>query len=332
MNAIPLIRPDLTGADEQALLAQLRTAPFRDDALLRRWEAAWETLWQRRAVAFADPVAAVAALKETLAWPAGARIAADPLLAPGWREGCDAAWLHLDRRDADPVTGQGRGPWPTPPTAAGHGAAWVVHAFGLPNPVATDHPVLLEEVSGLVKPLPGSGHGTVQLLLLGGNAILQGGESCLLLSRDERLIAGLAQRRRHPPGAAACALGLSQLARLDRHLERRTRLAERYLALRGRGLVGFPSSPGAVRAWELLHLLLPDRAHRDGLRAFLHKAGIGADGPVWSQPPDLAALPGLARFADTALALPLYAALDDREQKKIINRLHRWLERTGKSR
>ena len=323
---IPLVRADLTTADQRALFQQLQLAPFDDAELLERWEFCFQTLWERPAVAFSDAVELIAALKTVFNWPSGSFISSSPLLAPAWREAFSAAWLHLIFQDIDAHTGVNRQSTGTQTlTAQLH-----VHPFGLPAPDINSTRIILEEISSLIKPLAGSGNGTLQLLHLDGNRIIQAGGSCLALSRDSGLIQELKKIRLLPPSAAACALGVSQLAHLDLFLERRQRLAKRYLALHDRHLFTYPSPPGAVRVWEIFFIHLADRHTQQELAAFLNKSSIGAASPIWFKPPPEPGLPGLKKFMDTALALPLYAALGDGEQKRIINRLHRWLERNAK--
>ncbi len=326
--AIPLVRADLTGADQRALAHHWQRNPFADDGSPDGLEADFSHLWQRPAVAFAEPVELVAALKSVLGWPSGRRLHGHPLLAPAWREAFAAAWLHLDFFDIDAISGRGR----RPPATDTSPPRLMVHPFGLPDPAISRDGFVLEEVSSLVKPWPGSGDGSLQLLQLDGNRILQAGGCCLALSRDAALIRALKKCRRHSPGPAARILGRSQLAQLDRFLARRQRLADRYLALHHRQMVTWPSPPGTVRAWDGFFLHLADAPARMELAAFLNQSGIGAASPVWFTPPGDRTRPGLRRFMDTALALPLYAALGDHEQKRIINRLHRWLQRTTKRR
>ncbi|MEO5345134.1 MAG: hypothetical protein H7834_02000 [Magnetococcus sp. YQC-9] len=327
---IPLYRPDLTSADQQALLDQLERAPFVDGEAVRVWEAGWERQWGRRAVAFAGHDEAVRCLKEILGWRSGDAVGVDPLLDPAWSEALAANWLQAVWRDIDPQTGQAcREPVAHPQATAPLRAVVVNHPFGLPALLPDPAWLVIEEISALVQPLPGVGQGAVQLVNGAGPRILPVGTGCLLLSTDEPLIEALLKKRSRPPGAAACALGSALLAAMPARLARRRELAERFLGLRLRGFGKLPDNPVGGRAWELFHLLMRDAEVSTALQAFLHKAGIGCGTPLWYTPrlPEGVVLPGLQACQRHALAIPLYAALSDPEAKKIINRIHRWAER-----
>ncbi|MBF0448379.1 MAG: DegT/DnrJ/EryC1/StrS family aminotransferase [Magnetococcales bacterium] len=325
---IPLVRPDLTQADQDCFLAQLNSHPFQDVAAVAQWESAWQEIWQRSCVAFTDTTALIKALKTVFGWPSGQPVSCGPLLPPSWREALQEAWL-------DPVShatmdDHGRETWldnahpsaTAPAKEANPSVRMVQHHFGRPAQANTNTTTTLEEVSALLKPLEQTGWGTVQLIHLDGNRMIQGGGSTLVLSTDECLIAQLKKVRSTPPAAAICALGLSQLRRLEAQLNRRQALAQRYGEIRNRDFFTLPPNFPGQRSWEMYVLHFKDVKKRDGLLHFLNQAGIGAALPIWhhhSQPNPL----------DLSLALPLYASLSDVEQKRIINRVHRWVERGG---
>ncbi|MBF0178260.1 MAG: DegT/DnrJ/EryC1/StrS family aminotransferase [Magnetococcales bacterium] len=328
---IPLAWADLTRGDEGAVRAALARDAWFDADLLVQWERAWSVLWDRPAVAFADPVELVAALKLRLNWPSGACIAADALLEPVWREACAAAWLHLVWHDLDPQTGliREQGSTIVPPGSGALAAGFWRHAFGQPirpSVAWVPPPLLMEEISGVIVPLPGCGWGGIQLLHFDGNGILPAGTGCLLLSRNTALVDDLRRLRRHPPGNAACALGLSLLSRLDETLARRRQLAARYLAMRPRGRFRPPDTTDpASRGWTNFFLLLDNPPERNALRDYLARAHIGAASPIWYQPdPSAGQLPGVRHFLAHSLAIPFYPALDLTAQKRVINRVHRW--------
>ncbi|MEO5376742.1 MAG: DegT/DnrJ/EryC1/StrS family aminotransferase [Magnetococcus sp. DMHC-6] len=317
---LPLARPELTEGDVERVLEQLARAPFQESRPLLAWEYAWSQLWERSAVAFADPSALILALKEVLGWRSGEGVWADSLLHPVWREGLAAAWLSLELLDMDPLTGFGiRSP---------EGGRRVVgHPFGLVQAFSDEDGFVLEDISALLKPRVGSGNGAVQLAYLDGNAMVCAGASCVALSRDAALIAALRQVRTHPPGPASCVLGLATLERLDWTLKRRQELAENYLALYDRGRFIKPCQPAAGRAWDGFFISFTTRSSCLQLQNFLTTAGIGCGPPVWFSIPERGHLPGLNRFLENSLALPFYASLRDQEQKRVINRVHRWVER-----
>ncbi|MBF0179841.1 MAG: DegT/DnrJ/EryC1/StrS aminotransferase family protein [Magnetococcales bacterium] len=326
-NHLLLYRPDLTSSDEKTVLTQLVKKNFRDEAALIHWEEGLATLWERPALAFAEHAEAIAALKNILGWRSGETVGVDPLLEPAWREALQEAWLHQVERDVDPATGQGTGTWRLPPDMTQPRAAIVRHAFGLPSTMMKGHAFVLEEISSMVRPMSGCGEGDVQLLDCSGPRILAIGAGCALLARDAGLIRELARVRRHPPGGAACALGCSLLTGLPERLERRQELAMRYLTMRLAPVACHPANPASGRAWEQFCLRLHDGHARQGMEGFLQKVGIGCGSPVWFQPPGEHP-PGLRRFLEQTLALPLYASLSDAACKRVINRVHRWMERT----
>jgi perosamine synthetase len=165
----------------------------------------------------------------------------------------------------------------------------------------------------------------------------RGGATCLALSKDETIISALKTERKQLPAAALCRLGLSQLSRLDELLARRERLANRYLRLNNKTCFSLPANPGTGRRWESFIIQLSNREKRLELQHFLNKSGIGAAPPIWyhlttaqtETDKHAGKKPALNTLLEASLALPLYASLTDSEQKKIINRIHRWVERNG---
>lgn len=315
---IPLIRPDLVERDVALLLEQLAREPFHDELWLNRWEACWATLWNRPAVAFADAAELVRALKAVLQWRSGDKIAVGPFLEPVWWQGFAAAWLSL-------VTDSGY-----ELAALSESTLRAVihhHPFGLPVGRPKGNHFTLEEVSSVLKPIPGCGEGDVQMMVLDGNRMIQGGASALLLSKDTSLIRALKKERRYLPSSGLCCLGLAQLARLDTMLARREVLASRYLAMRDRGVFGKPLVPAQGRMWDGFALMFSTGEQRDRLQKHLNAAGISAASPIWYALSAVGRSLDLDQYRQQALSLPLYASLTDTEQKKIINRVHRWIER-----
>ena len=137
----------------------------------------------------------------------------------------------------------------------------------------------------------------------------------------------------------AAALGLVQLQRLPRFLERRQYLAARYQAK----LAGLPlvlpadAPPGDIHAWHLYVLRLAPgaRLSRDALIQALSDRGIGTSvhyvplhrHPYWRDRYGLA--PEQFPQADAAyqamLSLPLFTAMSDAEQDRVIAALHELL-------
>ena len=249
-----------------------------------------------------------------------------PLLHPSWREAMTTAWLGAAPQNI--LTDGGQENW----SACRLGYQFLQHNFGLIATTAPKQQILLEDISAIMAPLPNCGVGDVQLLLLDGNRMLQGGASCVALSTDRQLIAALTKSRPAPPTAALCALGISQLQRLDDLLRRRGQLADTYLKIRHRNLFKLPPNPKGGRRWEAFIIELPSKEQCQALQQFLNRAGIGAAPPIWYniRSTKLTPItPPLEKLLHNSLALPLYASLTDQEQKKIINRIHRWVERGG---
>lgn len=124
------------------------------------------------------------------------------------------------------------------------------------------------------------------------------------------------------------ALGCSQMARLASFLEKRQRLAARYDEL----LAGLPvcrqtQASGRRSAWHLYPVLLVDEPTRRQVFDAMRSAGIGVQVhylPVHLQPyyRQLGFAPGICPVAEAhgrrALSLPLYPALCDDDQARVV--------------
>lgn len=126
-----------------------------------------------------------------------------------------------------------------------------------------------------------------------------------------------------------CALGVAQLAKLERFVTRRNEIAERYQELlAGLDIETAPSAPAGVRhAYHLFPVRVPDRhTVYDTMRA----AGIGVQVhyvPIYRHP--LFASLGIApsdypeteRAYDRLLSLPMFPGLTDAEQTRVVDTL-----------
>ncbi|MFA7431377.1 MAG: UDP-4-amino-4,6-dideoxy-N-acetyl-beta-L-altrosamine transaminase [Rhodospirillaceae bacterium] len=129
------------------------------------------------------------------------------------------------------------------------------------------------------------------------------------------------------------ALGLSQFRRLETFITRRRALAARYAqALGGRRDIVLPAeADGAQSSWHLYVIRLAEPAHRRQAFDMLRAAGIGVQVhyiPVHRQPFHArqgfraGAFPAAEDYYARAISLPMFPALDDREQDRVIATVH----------
>ena len=138
-----------------------------------------------------------------------------------------------------------------------------------------------------------------------------------------------------------CALGLSQMDKLERFLERRRQIAERYLReFAGLGLLFQEADPARTRhAWHLFAVRLPLESLRMDRKAayrLLRRKGLGVNVhylPVHLQPfyrkrfsyrPG--AYPEAERYYDQALTLPLFPRMTEQETDTVIRCVHEMFE------
>ncbi|MBF0382128.1 MAG: DegT/DnrJ/EryC1/StrS family aminotransferase [Magnetococcales bacterium] len=330
---IPLTRPDFSKEDKREFLKQIGSNNLADDNLVKQWESAWEDIWQRGCVAFADPNELILNLKNILGLQPGCQIYCSPLLHPIWKEALLNCWLNPNIQNVLSATGQER--WndknfQSVAQPAGQKINRLVqHNFGIPATMDSGFEKTVEDISAILKPInPEQGFTSkAQLLLLDGNRMVQGGATCLLLSKDNELVCAMRKDRLKAPAAAICSVGLSQLKRLDDLIECREKLAKRYLELYTKNSITLPPSPVGGRRWESFIIQLTNQTKQQELQLFLNKAGIAAAPPIWYHLPDVEDDQPLSKLQKQSLAIPLYASLSKEEQKKIINRIHRWVER-----
>jgi UDP-4-amino-4,6-dideoxy-N-acetyl-beta-L-altrosamine transaminase len=136
-----------------------------------------------------------------------------------------------------------------------------------------------------------------------------------------------------------CALGRSQLRKLDGFIAARRQIALQYdEAFRGMPEVRTPNVEGGVgHAYHLYVVQVPDR---DRVFDILRERGIGVQVhylPIHLQPYyqknfgyGLGDLPEAERYLDGALSLPLYPAMTDEEVRRVIAEVARALGETAK--
>ena len=133
----------------------------------------------------------------------------------------------------------------------------------------------------------------------------------------------------------ACALGLSQLAKLDGFVQRRRNLTERY----DRALIGLqprlqlvPAQQGDAAALHLYVVLIDFAAlgtTRAEAMAFLRNRGIGSQvhylpvhrQPYYRQLYGSLDLPGADAYYERALSIPLYPDMTDHDADRVIDAL-----------
>jgi len=127
------------------------------------------------------------------------------------------------------------------------------------------------------------------------------------------------------------ALGTSQLAKLARFVLRRNELAERYRELLASLPLDLPPSapPGVRHAYHLFAVRVPNRR---AVYDAMHAAGIGVQVhyvPIYKHPlfadvgRSASDFPETERAYDGLLSLPMYPALSERDQDRVVEVLSR---------
>jgi len=138
-----------------------------------------------------------------------------------------------------------------------------------------------------------------------------------------------------------CALGLSQLRKLDRYAKRRRQLVDRYRQLLQplRPLVSGPTEPSDCEpAWHLCAIRIDFQAakiDRAALIAKLRADGIGTQvhyipvhhQPYYRQRYGELCLPGADAYYESCLSLPLFPAMTDGDVDRVVESLGRALKR-----
>ena len=129
-----------------------------------------------------------------------------------------------------------------------------------------------------------------------------------------------------------CALGLSQLARLDRFVRRRNEVAALYADLLAGTPVALapPVTLPAVHAYHLVVALLPEGVDRRQVFDHMRAAGVGVQVhyiPIYWQPYyqrlgfERGLCPNTERAYERMLSLPVYPDLTDRDVREVVDLL-----------
>lgn len=135
-----------------------------------------------------------------------------------------------------------------------------------------------------------------------------------------------------------CALGLSQLGKLDRFLKRRKEIVQRYNeAFDDSRLVRPSCRPDVEPAWHLYVLRLRDPSARRQVVDYLHRNGIGVQVhyiPVYRHPYyrgtglNTHACPRAESYYQSGLSLPLYPSLSDEQVEAVVAAVFEALDQT----
>lgn len=353
-DVIPLARPDLGVAEEQAVLDVLRSGVLAMGPRCRELEDAWAArCGVRHAVYLANGTLGLEALLQGLGIGPGDEVITvaftfNATISAILRVGATPVLVDVNEDDHDmdvraaeaAVTHRTRAILP-------------VHLYGLMadmaplQALAARHGLALVEdaaqaVGASYRGRAAGSFGPAMFSLYATKSITSG-EGGMVTTDDDRLASavrrsrdqGMTERYRHDhlgtnlrPTEISAAIGLVQLQRLDSILERRRDHAGRLTAALGQ--VQVPSVPdGRVHAWHQYTIRLPGR--RDAVATRLAALGVGTGvyyrTPVHRQPylrehaPSAAAasLPVTERLADEVLSLPVRANLSREELGAVID-------------
>lgn len=134
----------------------------------------------------------------------------------------------------------------------------------------------------------------------------------------------------------AASIGIEQLRKIDRFLQRREQLASRY----NRSLSSLPltlppsAQAGSTHAWHLyvIRVAASAKRGRDEIIHFLSERGIGTSvhfiplhrQPYWRDSYGLqsALFPAAEEAYQSMLTLPLYTRMSDEDQDRVIDAVH----------
>ena len=131
------------------------------------------------------------------------------------------------------------------------------------------------------------------------------------------------------------ALGLSQITRLDKFLERRQALAQHYqMELITSGVEIIQNKPDRVSSWHIFTIFFPAEYRKNillnlrdsGILANVHYMSI-LNQPFHAKLNNKSTLPKAAHFSNKEITIPLYYILTDDEQNKVLIELNKIIAR-----
>lgn len=196
------------------------------------------------------------------------------------------------------------------------------------------------------EPVGNCRHGSLTAFSLHPVKIIAMGEGGVVTTNDDQLASRLGRLRNHGRSGAEmkelglnyrasdihCALGLSQLGKLDRFVARRRALVERYdelIGALGPSVRPVARAPDCAPAWHLYPVLVDFQAlglERAALTAALRKKGIGSQvhylplhrQPYYAERYGALELPGAEAYYARTLSLPLFPAMADSDVERVV--------------
>ena len=212
-------------------------------------------------------------------------------------------------------------------------AAVAVHTFGFPADLSALESVgvpIIEDCSHAFGRCGLGGRGRLAIMSLYATKLVGAGEGGMIFTSDSALADRIRSARDYsdkPPAAerlndkltaCAAALALCQLDRLSTHLSIRDQLALRYTeALSGGAAYGSYQLPTEAKDRVWYRYAIKISSDLDSTLAMLRARGIVAARPV--EPWGNSAGPACSDAFRRTISLPLYPALIEAEQERVIN-------------
>ncbi len=364
---IKLDDPGITPEDERAVLEVLRSGQIVAGPRVRELERALAVRTGRaRAVAVSSGTIALYAAMEALGIGPGSTVVVPALTFPAPAVVASYLGARVTTCDVDPETLNISPETLAPLLDERVSLVVAIDQFGNPAPVPELEdllrplrvPVLVDGACSLGSSLGGrpcGGFGEAAIFSFHPRKVITTGEGGLVLTDDSR-IADRARTLRNVgmdrgtfralglnlrPSELGAALGLSQLQRLDRTLERRRQLARRYRERLG-ALRFQKALSGAEHNVQTMVAVLPagldepardemiDAAREAGIEIGIASYSIGELGWLAERlEVDGDDLPGARAAHRRGIALPLHAETGEAEVEEVCDFVRDWLDSRG---